>query len=138
MKYTVRNATIDDVKAIRGLTTENGKVDMSVVKKSEEMRCFLYGEERLAILGLVDYPTGTDDKFVALWGLFNKGIGKHTKHLVSACKDMLLDRVGYTFVCYIDDSNRKFKRFATFFGFQPTKYIEEFEGKLYRYYMKRN
>lgn len=138
MKYTVRNATLEDIKALKGKTTENGKVDMAVVKKSEEMRCFLYGEERLAVLGLLDYPTGTDEKQVGLWALFNKGIDKHTKQLVRACKDMMFDRVGYTFMCYIDDSNRKFKRFATFFGFEPTKYVEEFEGKLYRFYMKRN
>lgn len=138
MKYSVRNATLDDINAIKGLTTEGGKVDMSVVRQSEEMRCFLCGEVPLMVLGLVNHPTGTDDKCVALWGLFDKTVNKHTKALVKACQDMILDRVGYTFVCYIDDENPKFKRFATFFGFKPTKYVEKFEGKLYRFYMKRN
>lgn len=138
MTYTVRNATIDDIKAIRRHTTENGKVDMSVVKQSEEMRCFLCDGVPLMILGIVDHPSETDEKVVALWGLFNKEINKHTKYLVKACRDMLLDRVGYTFVSYIDESVNKFKRFATFFGFEPTKYVEEFEGKLYRFYVKRN
>lgn len=138
MRYTVRPATIEDIETIRMSTTENGKVDMSVVKQSEEMRCFLCDGKPLMILGLVNHPTGTEEKRVALWGLFAKGINKHTKTLVRACYDMLFDRAGYTFVCYIDESNAKFKRFATFFGFEPLKYVEKFEGKLYRFYIKRN
>lgn len=138
MKYTVRQATLKDVETIRMSTTENGKVDMSVVQQSEEMRCFLCEDKPLMILGLVNHPTGTQEKIVALWGLFAKGINKHTIPLVRACKDLIMDRVGYTFVCYINENNAKFKRFATFFGFEPTKNVEEFGGKLYRYYVKRN
>lgn len=138
MKYTVRLATIDDINKIKKNTTENGKVDMRVVKQSEEMRCFLYGDEPLMILGLVDFPSDSYDKSVALWGLFNKNVKKHTKYLVKTCKDLLFDRVGYTFVCYIDEENNTFKRFATFFGFEPSKYVEEFNEKLYRFYVKRN
>lgn len=138
MKYTVRLATIDDINKIKKNTTENGKVDMRVVKQSEEMRCFLYEDEPLMILGLVDFPSDSYDKSVALWGLFNKNVKKHTKYLVKTCKDLLFDRVGYTFVCYIDEENNTFKRFATFFGFEPSKYVEEFNEKLYRFYVKRN
>ena len=138
MKYTVRRATIDDINKIKKNTTENGKVDMHVVKQSEEMRCFLYEDEPLMILGLVDFPSDSYEKSVALWGLFNKNVKKHTKYLVKTCKDLLFDRVGYTFVCYIDEENNTFKRFATFFGFKPSKYVEEFNEKLYRFYVKRN
>lgn len=138
MKYSVRQATIDDINKLRKVSTENGKVDMHIVSKSEEMRCFLCDGEPLMVLGLVDHPTGTEEKVVALWGMINKGVNKHTKALVRVCKDLLFNRVGYTFVCYIDESNRKFKRFVCFFGFEPTKYVEEFDGKLYRFYIKRN
>lgn len=138
MKYSIRQATINDIDKLRKNSTEEGKVDMNVVKQSEEMRCFLCDGEPLMVLGLVDHPTGTDEKVVALWGMVNKGVKKHTKALVRACKDLLFDRVGYTFVCYIDEDNRRFKRFVTFFGFEPSKYLEQIDGKWYRFYIKRN
>lgn len=138
MIYTVRKATIDDINIVKKNSTEEGKVDKNVIERSEEMRCFLCDDEPLMVLGLVDYPTGSDEKAVALWGILSKDINKHTKYLVKTCKDLLLDRLGYTFVCYIDEESWTFKRFATFFGFKPTKYVEDFNGKLYRFYIKRN
>lgn len=138
MKYRVRKATQRDIDRLRAVSTENGNIDEDAIRRSEEIRCFLCDDEPLMILGLVDHPTGDDRKVVALWGMFNKNIQKHTKTLVKTCMGLIFERVGYTFVCYIDESNKKFKRFATFFGFQPSKNVEEFEGKLYRFYVKRN
>lgn len=138
MKYAVRRATEEDIQYFMGNSTENGKVDIGDVRQSEEIRCFVCDGVPLMVLGLVNIPTGTDDKSVALWGLFSKGVNKHTKALVRVCKDLLFDRAGYTFYAYVDESSNKFKRFATFFGFLPLKDVEEIEGKLYRLYIKRN
>ena len=62
MIYTVRKAAIDDINIVKKNSTEEGKVDKSVIERSEEMRCFLCDDEPLMVLGLVDYPTGSDEK----------------------------------------------------------------------------
>lgn len=136
--YVVRNATLEDVQSILPYTTETGKVDMNSIRQSDEVKVFIYNDRPLMILGLAHYPTGTDDTLVAVWGLFNREVEKHTRRVVQTCKDLIFDRVGYTFVVLIDESVDKYSRFAKFFGFIRTKDVEEIGGKLYRYYVKRN
>lgn len=138
MKYTVRRAVPSDFTKIIGFKTEGGKVDETVIAQSEEIRTFLCDDEPIMILGLVDFPSARYEKIVGLWGLFNKGISKHTKYVVKTCKDLLFDRVGYTFIALIDEDEKKFKRFVEFFGFRPTKEIEKYEEKVYRCYIKVN
>lgn len=136
MKYTVRVATEEDIQRILPYTTENAKVDWSVVKQSDELLVFCYGDEPQMVLGLVYYPTGTYITTAALWGLFRTSIDKHTPALVRLCKDLLFERVGFKFIAMVDANEKKFARFAEFFGFERTKELAELHGKVYHYYIK--
>lgn len=138
MRYTVGLATEDDIKKILPYTTENAKVDWQVVRDSNETRAFFCDGEPIMILGLLNMPSGDDIVTAAIWGLFHQDVRKHAVPLVRVCQDLLFTRVGYKFVVFIDESELRFKRFAQFFGFVPTKELAELDGKLYRYYVKEN
>lgn len=136
MRYCFRRATDDDIRRILPYTTETSKVDWDVVRQSNEILAFTYKDEPLMILGLVHFPTGTYDIHAALWGLFRNDIDPHRVALIRACQDLLFDRVGYKFTAMIDINEKKFVRFAEYFGFEATKELAELNGKLYRYYVK--
>lgn len=136
MNYTVRNATIDDVKKITENSTELGKYDESVVGDSIEKRVFLYNDEPIAVLGLIEYPNGEYENIVGVWGVFSKDIEKHTTPVVRFMKDLIFDRAYYKFIVYVQEDNDKFKRFVEFFGFKPTKTVEILNEIKYRYYIK--
>ena len=135
--YHVRNATLDDVRALLPYSTEGGKVTLETVETSDEIKVFLYNDKPLMILGLEYLPTGNQEIHAGLWGLFSREVDKHTKALVRACKDLIFDRVGFSYAVLIDESNRKYSRFVEFFGFQRTECVERIEEMLYRIYIKR-
>ena len=138
MKYTVGLATEEDIKRILPYTTENAKVDWQVIRDSNETRVFFCDGEPIMILGLVYMPSSDDVVTAALWGLFREDVHKHSLPLVRVCKDLLFTRVGYRFVVFVDEDESKFKRFAQYFGFVPTKDLAELDGKLYRYYIQES
>lgn len=137
MRYIVRKSEIDDIKKIAPYLTESGKTDSFTLATTDEAKTFLYDDKPLMILGIEYLPSGEDEIEVAMWGMFNRDISKHTKYLVKTCKDLLFDRVGFCFYVLIDELNPVFVRFAKFFGFERTEVVERIEEKLYHMYVKR-
>ena len=138
MKYTVGLATEEDIQRILPYTTENSKVDWKVVRESHEVRVFLCDGEPIMVLGLMEMPSADDVNTAAVWGLFRYDVHKHVLPLVRVTKDLMFTRVGYRFVVFVDDAEPKFKRYAEFLGFKPTKELANLGGKVYRYYIKES
>lgn len=137
MKYTVRKATLDDIRALIPYSTEGGKITTETLNTTDDTRVFLYGDKPLMILG-IEYWPGSDEVITAgLWGLFSKDANKHTKQLVRTCKDLIFDRVGFVYFALIDENKKKFVRFAEFFGFERTEMVERINEMVYRIYVKR-
>ena len=136
MKYVFRNVRQGDLEKLLAVSTENGKVDEETIRQSVEIRVMEYDGEPLMMIGRIEYPTGDLIMTTGVWAIVSKNIGRHTKKAVQFCKDLIFNRIGFKFLVLIDENNKKFVRFAEFFGFQRTNFVEEKLGTVYHLYVK--
>jgi hypothetical protein len=136
MKYVFRNARPEDFEKLLAASTENGKVDEEVIRTSVETKVMECDGEPIMMIGRIEYPTGDLIMTTGVWAIVSKDIGRHTRKAVQFCKDLIFDRIGFKFLVLIDETNPKFARFAEFFGFQRTNFVEEKLGTVYHLYIK--
>lgn len=136
MTYVFRNTKPQDYEVLLTSTTEGGKVDPETIRDSVEIKTLECDGEPIMIIGRTEYPTGDIIVATCVWGIFSTDIDKHTKKVVQTCKDLLFDRIGFRFLVLIDETNPKFERFAEFFGFKRTNFVEEKQGTVYHLYIK--
>lgn len=136
MKYAFRNVMPGDLERLIANSTENGKVDEEMLRSSVEIKVMECDGEPIMMIGRIDYPTGDLIMTTGVWAIVSKDIKKHTKKAVQFCKDLIFDRIGFKFLVLIDENDKKFARFAEFFGFQRTNYVEEKSGTVYHVYIK--
>ena len=136
MKYVFRGVQDGDLEKLLAKSTENGKIDDDVIKQSVEIKVMEYDGEPIIMIGRIEYPTGDLIMTTGVWAIVSKDIKKHTKRVIQFCRDLIFDRVGFKFLVLIDESDPKFARFAEFFGFKRTNFVEEKLGTLYHLYIK--
>lgn len=136
MKYVFRSIRPGDLEKLLVSSTENGKVDDETIRNSVEIKVMECDGEPIMMVGRVEYPSGDLIMTTGVWAIVSNNIEKHTKRAVQFCKDLIFDRIGFKFIVLIDESNPKFSRFAEFFGFTRTNFVEEKQGTVYHLYIK--
>jgi hypothetical protein len=138
MKYVFRAARPSDFPLILADSTENGKVDQSVIDGSDEIRVMECDGQPIMAIGCITYKTGVYEDMLGVWAVIHKDVKKHVRAAVRFCDDLIFSRVATKFVVLIDETNPKFKRFVEFFGFQRTKVVERHGETVYHIYVKEN
>lgn len=126
--YDIKDSDFEEFKEICKVSLEPGE---PVNCEDYEFHKLVYGDKVICMLGLA-----TDDKKTYMVGTFTDLAKTHLRTLVEVGRAFLFSISSLPVEVIIEDNNKKFKRFAEFFGFKKTLAQQAVNDIMYTTYVK--